>query len=67
MVIRSFFTNFNKECALSMAAAVAGINSKSFNILEIRGKVFSSTFREEFRKDLIVDRLTGFKSIQNFC
>ena len=41
---RSFFTNFNEECALSTVAAVAGINSKNFNILDIRGKLFSSTF-----------------------
>ena len=33
----------NEECALSTVAAVAGINIKSFNILDTRGKVFSST------------------------
>ena len=41
---RSFFKYFNEECPLSVVAAVAGITIKSFNILVIRGKVFSSTF-----------------------
>ena len=41
---RSFLTNFNEEWAPPKVAAVAGINIKSFNILDIRRKVFSSTF-----------------------
>ena len=39
---RSFFTSFNEECALSMVAVVAGINVKSLNNLDRRGKVFVS-------------------------